>query len=209
MKIGLDVVRTGGRGLDRLLTELNGAKDAGVRAAASVLRNSIRKELRTPGSGTAYPSRKARSARNLQQQATSLAAEIRDSQATKRGLTSRRKRLANVTRRLDAIGKQQAAIDKARSKVYGPQERAGLHRASAPGESPAPDVGTLPFAVQATRVDNEMRVGVVGRWPGWAALLEGRGRVKGQRPFMTRGLNRVRSKLGPVFVGEMQKRGPK
>lgn len=160
--------------LERVRIDVEGGKDKANRAAAAILRNKIRAELRKPGSGKEYRSRAARTNKALMADIQKLGGDIRG-RLTKRQLKTKQRALRS------SIGRLQKGLDRA----------GNMHRASAPGEAPAPDVGLLPQGVKVGVVDGTLRVGVGGEWQGWLALHEGRGRAKGRRPYMELGLARA------------------
>jgi hypothetical protein len=160
--------------LERVRIDVEGGKDKANRAAAAILRNKIRAELRKPGSGKEYRSRASRTNKALVADIQKLGGEIRG-RLTKRQLKAKQRALRS------SIGRLQKGLDRAGT----------MHRASAPGEAPAPDVGLLPQGVKVGVVDGTLRVGVGGEWQGWLALHEGRGRLKGRRPYMELGLARA------------------
>jgi len=176
-------------------TRLTGAKDEGVKAMATMVRNAVRKEFAHEGSGRLYPSRKGRSVRKLTVEAVALGKTIRNAEAShssRRFIAARKARLSGVTRRLARAAKQ--------GKVAG-----ALHHASSVGESPSLDVGTIVYGIQAGITDNERRVGDVGRWKGFRALHDGGGRLTGSRPYLEIALAKVRPKLSGVCAGVARK----
>ncbi len=79
------------------------------------------------------------------------------------------------------------------------------HQASAPGESPAVDSGTLRASVGHGVVANVMRVGTA---LGYGADLEhgtlGNGGYIAARPWARPALNNARKEMGQVMVGELR-----
>lgn len=189
--------------LEAYREQCNGANDEGVKAMASALRNQARKEFAHEGHGRTYLSRKNRNVRKLTAEATKSATEVRrlqqavgagkGSQGVTNKLSNQRSHLAGVTRRLTKALKSQQS------------QGLGLHHASAVGESPAQDVGTIVAGIQAGVTDGERRVGDVGRWGGWRALHDGGGRLTGARPYLENALAKVRGKLGTIYATVMRK----
>jgi hypothetical protein len=186
--------------LRRYNDEMNEALDRGTRNAASAIRNAVRAELRTPGTGREYPSRRGRAIRKLEREITTTKTEVetatsrRGETLYKRGLSARKSALLGAERRLQrALKKQGSRPD-------------NQHRASEVGRAPAPDVGLLPQAVKAGKREGAYRVGVGGRWEGWEALHEGRGRQKGPRPFLLLGVQRIRDRLAGIWVRAVETR---
>lgn len=187
------MIAQGFRNLDRVAKQLEqvridveGGKDKANRAAAAILRNKIRAELRKPGSGRLYRSRQTGTARKIEADVNRLKGIVAAPEGlSRRGLSNKRAALLGAERRLkrnlNALG--------GRPEAQGPVT--DLHRASRPGEAPAPDVGLMPQGVKVGVVDGTLRVGVGGEWQGWLALHEGRGHTKGRRPYMELGLSRA------------------
>lgn len=200
-------VRTTGRlqrNLARYQEAVTGAGDAAIKADAALVRNSIRRQLRKKGSGKLYPSRRLRTAREALGRSVQAAERIRRLQDQReaegrltRGQTfqldAAQRRLRKEARRLQRTVNRKGL----RRGMVSPDTR---HQASAPGEPPAPDIGTLPFAIQSGITDGERRVGPVNAWEGWNALQFGEGRVTGARPFMDAGLAAVRDQLKTTSV---------
>lgn len=177
-------------------TQLSGAQDEGVKAMATTFRNTVRKEFNYQGGGRVYLSRKNRVVRKLNVEAVALGATIRNAAqqgGSRRFIAQRKSRLAGVSRRLTRALKSHP-------------QGTDLHWASAVGASPAQDVGTIAYGIQAGVTDGERRVGDVGDWRGWRALHEGGGRETGQRPFLLNALAKVQSKLVGVHVAVVRKR---
>lgn len=182
------------RQLRRYNEEMNGALEEGTKNAASALRNAVRAELRTPGTGREYPSRAARTNKALVADIITLGGDFEGRRLTKRELKIKKRKLLGTERRLARLVKRQGK---------NPENR---HRASEVGRAPAPDVGLLPQAVKAGKRDGAYRVGVGGRWEGWEALHEGRGRQKGPRPFLLLGVRRIRDRLAGIWVRAVETR---
>lgn len=183
-----------------VLEKLNGANDAGLRAAARVLRGGIREALHQPGSGELYRSRKDRAARALEAEHDRLTAKLAREDLRKRERSAAKQKLAGVARRLKRTVRGQTQDETLRRMGLDGGTHRAIHQASAAGEAPAPDVGLLPQAVVVGKAEGELRVGVGGKWRGWFALNDGRGRIRAARPFMALGLARVRDKLSKAFV---------
>jgi hypothetical protein len=184
------------KGLLDYRTQLSGAEDEGVKAMATMFRNQVRKEFNYQGKGRVYLSRKNRVVRKLNVEAVALGNTIRNasqSGGSRKFLAERKSRLAGVTRRLGRALK---------SHPQGTE----LHWASAIGDSPSKDVGTIVYGIQAGVTDGERRVGDVGGWRGWRALHEGGGRLSGARPFLVNALRKVLPKLAGVNVAVVRKR---
>ncbi|HEY4100095.1 MAG TPA: hypothetical protein VGM20_04365 [Gemmatimonadales bacterium] len=193
---GVEVVSDIAGGMTAYRERLSGAQDAGVKAMASMYRNAVRKEFKYEGSGKQYPSRKARTIRDLTVQAVALGGQIRDAQqhgGSRKFIASRKQRLSGVTLKLQRVIKRKGV------------DAGALHRASVVGASPSQDVGTIVQGIQAGITDGERRVGDVGGWKGWAALHDGGGRLTGPRPYLINALNKVRGKLAGVNVTVVRK----
>lgn len=212
--LGLRGLTSAAKGLQAYRSGAEGAFDEGVKAGATALRNAARAELRKPGTGRVYPSRVGRTVRKQQSAIAKTDARItvagnedsrylsRQRAALKRSQSRHRKTL----KRLAAEG-----VNRLQSQnVLRPgQQRVPLHQASVEGAAPAPDVGLLPQAVKAGVLDGTRVVGVGGSWKGWVALHEGRGRVKGPRPFLSLALARVADKLGGIMVSRIKTKLPR
>lgn len=186
--------------LDRYNQEMNGALEKGTRNAASAIRNAVRAELRTPGTGKEYRSRRGRSIRALETDIAATKLQVLSgvgrggTKLSRRGLSAKQRGLASVERRLQrAVKKQGKRPD-------------DLHRASVVGKAPAPDVGLMPQAIKAGKRQGAFRVGVGGDWAGWEALHEGRGRQKGPRPFITLGIQRIKDRLAGIWTRAVENR---
>lgn len=202
MTIGLTLrgLESVARDLRRYNEEMNGALEEGTKNAASAIRNAVRAELRTEGTGREYPSRRGRAIRKLEREIATTKTEVETQTSRKgetlykRGLSFRKSALMGAERRLSrAIKKQGKRPD-------------NQHRASVVGRAPAPDVGLLPQAVKAGKREGAYRVGVGGKWEGWEALHEGRGRLTGPRPFLLLGVARIKDRLAGIWVRTVQKR---
>lgn len=173
------------------------AYDEGLRNCATALRNATRAELRKPGSGRLYPSRVGRTVRR----------QIDE--------VSARKRLLADPNRQDVRSSDRVKLKRSRKRLKRTIERLGSqgirvdrkHRASAEGEPPAPDVGLLPQGVKAGVIDDTRVVGVGGEWEGWEALHEGRGRVRGKRPYFDLAIRRIEGRLPDILVKTIRERG--
>lgn len=195
--VGLRGLPEAAERLQQFRSDMEGADDEGVKAMATLVRNAARAALRQPGSGREYPSRVGRTVRTQTKSLAKLQSRVDAGELDYRGATSKQK---------SALKRSQARLRKTLRRL----DRAtpgGLHRASAPGEAPAPDVGLLPQAVKAGVLDGTRVVGVGGRWEGWEALHEGRGRVKSPRPFLQLAIDRVKSKLVGVYISAVRGKG--
>lgn len=177
-----------------------GAKLA-VDAAAITLKAEIQIQLSKPGTGRYY----AKAALTARVGVTGSITPTQHQQYIKRRQKNRR---LNATRRAYARALNSGAIafeDVTRRDVL-----TGLHRASAPGESPAPDTGTLKRSAFIERTEKGSRVGVA---VAYATALEF-GTVRAgkdrnitilPRPFMRPALAAVKSNLGDVFVSRIKR----
>lgn len=213
MTIGLTLrgLESVSRQLRRYNEEMNGALDEGTKNAASAIRNAVRAELRTEGTGREYPSRRTRAVREIERKNAETRLEIETGiglsyngnggeTLSRRQLGYRKQVLAGGERRLARAIKK---IEKLKGKQGRPSD---THRASVVGRAPAPDVGLLPQAVKAGKREGAYRVGVGGKWEGWEALHEGRGRLTGPRPFLLLGVARIKDRLAGIWVRTVQKR---
>jgi hypothetical protein len=185
--------------LERVRVDLEGGKDKANRAAAAILRNKIRAALRQPGSGRFHRSRQSQTARKIEADVRRLEGIVAAPEGlSRRGLSNKRAALSGAKLRLKRNLKSLGGRPEAQGPVT------DLHRASAAGEAPAPDVGLLPQGVKVGVVDGTLRVGVGGEWQGWLALHEGRGRSKGRRPYMELGLARalpdIKDRVAAVLI---------
>lgn len=175
--------------------EVTDAYDAGLRNCATALRNATRAQLHRPGTGRQYPSRVGRTVRKQVAAIARLKAESAGGD------------IPELARRKGNLRRSKARLRQTLTRLNR-STPGGLHRASAPGEPPAPDVGLLPQAVKAgTLPDGTRIVGVGGSWEGWEALHEGKGRIHGKRPFFQLAIDRVKDKLSGILVSTIRERG--
>lgn len=160
------------RSLAQLRANVASAIPHALDKAALVLREEISNELSRPGSGRFYPKRRAKGSTSAK------AAKARK---------SFNRRLSGVARALNA-GAPLASVKKSFIK--------SLHRASAPGESPAPDTNELKRSV-AIQVDGDVRN--VGAFIKYAAPLHFGTRWIKPRPFMTKALVAAQARLQAAF----------
>lgn len=178
--------------------ELDKSFDKATAVAARAVRNAVRAELRTQGTGIEYPSRRGRAGRRVKAD-LELKQETLRTRIGKGGNLLSDKALRRVER---AVKSRELKLTRIQKRQGGRVE--DLHRASEVGQAPAPDVGLLPQGIKSGKVGSEFRVGVGGKWEGWQALHEGEGQ-RGPRPFLTRGVNRIKDRLAGIFVGVVQK----
>lgn len=165
-----------------------------IDTAAVVLKTEIVRQLSTPGRGRYY----AKSAQTAGAMPGPMTPAERATQRKRRA----RNRALNVRRQAYAKALNAGAI--AFEDITKRNILTGLHRASAPGDPPAPDTGTLRRSAFIERTETGVRVGVA---MAYAAALEfgttraGRNRktVILPRPFMRPALAAVQSQLGSVF----------
>lgn len=188
--------------LDRYQQDLNKSLDRATAVAARAVRNAVRAELRTPGTGTEYPSRRGRVGLRVEREIEGKQQTLLSRVGKGGGLLSDRA-LRNVERSLKS---RQLKLTRIRKKQG--QRPDDLHTASVVGRAPAPDVGLMPQAVKAGKVGTEFRVGVGGKWEGWEALHEGRGVQRGPRPFLTLGIARIKDRLANIYVRMVEKQRP-
>ncbi len=169
--------------------------DEALAQAALVLKTEIQRQLSTPGRGRYYA------------KASRVAGETPMGPRTSAEATKLRQRRQGV-RRLNA--KRRATAAALNSGAISPESitsrriLTGLHRASAPGDPPAPDTGTLRRSAFVERTERGVRVGVA---MPYAAPLEfgttragtGRNVTIAPRPFMRPALAKTRAMLGDVF----------
>ncbi|GAB1340884.1 hypothetical protein [Gemmatimonas sp.] len=182
------------RALQRFQQAVKAQQQRAIDTAAVVLKTEIVRQLSTPGRGRYYAK-------------TAQAAGVMPGPVTPADRATQRKRRArtralNVRRQAYAKALNAGAIDI--GDITKRNILTGLHRASAPGDPPAPDTGTLRRSAFIERTETGVRVGVA---MAAAAALEfgttraGRNRktVILPRPYMRPALAAVQSQLGSVF----------
>lgn len=188
--------------LKRFQDAVRGRQQLAVDAAAVLLKTEIVRQLSTPGQGRYY-AKVARAAGDT------VVGPRTPKEATK--LRQRRQgvRRLNAKRRAYAAALNAGAIDA--GDITNRRVLTGLHRASKPGDPPAPDTGFLRRSAFIERTGKGVRVGVSA--PAALALEFGTVRAgKGRtttilpRPFMRPALTKVRAQLGPVFVSSIRVR---
>jgi hypothetical protein len=196
------------KGLARYNEEMQEALDAGTRNAATAIRNSVRAELRTPGTGREYPSRRGRAIRGIERDLVSVKESLASGRSRSKVLPAGSPLGSNERKSLER-GIVSAERRLARAIKKQGKRPGKLHRASEVGRAPAPDVGLLPQAVKAGKREGAYRVGVGGEWEGWEALHEGRGRLTGRRPFIELGIARIKDRLAGIWTRAIESRkGP-
>ncbi len=148
---------------------------------AILLRNEVTNNLSTPGRGKFYAKRR------------NAGAGVGPRTRAEVNARTFNRRLSRVVGSLNAGVSNISAVAKSYIK--------NLHRASAPGDPPAPDLGTLKRSVFIERTATGYIIGVAARTGIY--LERGTLRIK-PRPFLRPALARVRRQLG-VFVSEIQK----
>ena len=163
--------------------------------AALVLKTEIQRQLSTPGRGRYY----AKAARVAGESPMGPRAPA---EATK--LRQRRQgvRRLNAKRRATAAALNSGAIEP--GAITSRRILTGLHRASQPGDPPAPDTGTLRRSAFVERTERGVRVGVampygVALELGTTGAGRGRNVTIAPRPFMRPALAVTRAQLGDVF----------
>ncbi len=119
--------------------------------------------------------------------------------AANRKLNDKRRRYAG------ALNAGAITIDAVTSK----RVLTGLHRASKPGDSPAPDTGALKRSTFLERTERGIRVGVgmaYGAPLEFGTTRAGRSRktVILPRPFMRPALAATRARFGPIFTATLR-----
>lgn len=199
-------IRTGSGGspgdaLDRLRKDVRVRSEKALATVAATLATEIDRQLTTPGQGRYYAkiSRAAGDRRGPLTVAEAVSLAKRKRRA--RALNSKR----NDTARLLNAG----TIDI--GSITSKRVLTGLHRASKPGDPPAPDTGTLRNSRFIEKTERGLRVGVA--MPYAQPLEFGTTRAGRQRktvilprPFMRPALAAVRDQMGEVFRATMRGR---
>lgn len=173
-----------------------------VDAGAALLKTEIVRQLSTPGQGRYY----AKVAR--------VAGETQAGPRTAKESTRLRQRRAgvrklNAKRRGYAMALNAGAISP--GDITNRRVLTGLHRASKPGDPPAPDTSFLRRSTFIERTGKGGRVGVSA--PAALALEFGTTRAGKRRnvtiaprPFMRPALAKVREQLGQIFISTLRVR---
>ena len=192
------------RAADLALLKLQQRVHANAREAVALvganLKAEIVRKLSTQGTGRYY----AKASQVAGASAGPMSKEERAALRKRR----QKARALNVRRRAVATALNAGAIEF--GSITKKPILTGLHRASAPGEPPAPDTGTLRRSAFIERTDRGVRVGVA---MPYAAALEfgttraGRDRktVILPRPFLRPALAQIRTTLGPVFTESIKR----
>jgi phage gpG-like protein len=183
------------KALERFQRSVRERQRLGIMALAASLKTEIVRQLSTPGAGRYYA--KASRAAGETPKGPKNASE-RAALARRR----RQNRKLNEKRRGYAMALNAGAITF--GDITSRRVLTGLHRASKPGDPPAPDTGTLRRSAFIEPTENGARVGVA--MPYGAALEFGTTRAGRKRnvtiaprPFMRPALARVREQFGNVF----------
>jgi hypothetical protein len=172
-----------------------------VSLAAVTLKAEIQQQLSKPGQGRYYA------------KASRLAGSPTPTSNADR--TALKKRLAKA-RKLNALRRSYARNLNRGTVAFGDITRrnvvVGLHRASKPGDPPAPDTGTLKRSAFVERTARGARTGV-GAVQALAMEFgtANAGKTKSvrilPRPFMRPALVAARAQLGNVFISTLRARG--
>lgn len=189
--------------LDNFANAVRGRRSGAVDVVGVALKAEIVQRLGRPGTGRYYA--------KLRAAAGDSAGPLTETEAKSLQRRKRSVRKLNIERVLTA--KRLNAGTMSLSQIKKKSVLTGLHRASAPGESPAPDTRALRGSVFIERTERGVRVGV---GMAYGAALEfgttraGKSRnvVILPRPFMRPSLEAVRDRLGDV-VRTTLKVGPR
>jgi hypothetical protein len=189
----------------RFQQAIKARRESAVVTLGALLKTEIVRQLSTPGAGRYY----AKTARTAGE-------TPRGPRNTAERTALARRRLQN--RRLNAKRQQTADALNAgtitRDAIRSARVLTGLHRASKPGDPPAPDTGTLRRSAFLERTANGVRVGVA--MPYAAALEFGTTRAGKQRnvtiaprPFLRPAMAKIRAQFGVLFRATLQTGGPR
>lgn len=190
------------RALSRFKQAVLQRNQMAIEAGAALLKTEIVRQLSTPGQGRYY----AKVAR--------AAGETPKGPRTQQEATRLRQRRAGV-RKLNAKRRGYAMALNAGAIEFGDITNArvltGLHRASKPGDPPAPDTGFLRRSAFIERTGKGMRVGVSAPAAlplefGTTRAGKARNVTIAPRPFMRPALAKVRAQLGPIFISTLRVR---
>jgi hypothetical protein len=191
---------TGAAGVAQLRNQILSRSQVALQAVGLELKTEVSRTLSSPGSGRYY----AKTARTAGVMPTGPRNAAERVALARRHL--RNKRL-NGQRRAAAEGLNAGRLSIA--DIRSRRTLTGLHRASAPGEAPAPDSGTLRRSAFIERTATGVRVGVA---MPYARALEfgasGAGRFRRTtilpRPFMRPARAAAESRMGTIFVSTMR-----
>lgn len=190
----------GNAGATPLRNQILARSQVALQAAGLELKTEVSRQLSSPGSGRYY-AKTARTAGVLPTGPRNGAERIA---LARRVLRNRR---LNAQRRsaADGLNSGRLSIADIRSR----RTLTGLHRASAPGEAPAPDTGTLRRSAFIERTASGVRVGVAmpyGRALEFGTAAAGRFRRTTilPRPFMRPARAAAESRMGTIFVSTMR-----
>lgn len=172
--------------LDAFANAVRAKAPQAIDALAVSLKSEIERQLSTPGQGRYYakladdgrtnigPFRGRRGIGPLSK-AQARAEKLNTlRQSTAAGLNAGTRALSSISRR-DVL--------------------TGLHRASKPGDPPAPDTGALKRSTFVERIGKGARVGVAMLYAKW--LEFGTATIR-PRPFMRPALAQIRARFGPI-----------
>ncbi len=191
--------------LERFRQSVRAGRESAVETVGALLKTEIVRQLSSEGAGRYY-AKVARTAGETPQGPRNTAERTA---LARRRLLNRR---LNAKRQGYATALNAGAIVK--EDITSRRVLTGLHRASKPGDSPAPDTGTLRRSAFIERTEHGVRVGVA--MPYAAALEFGTTRAGRQRnvtiaprPFMRPAMERLRGKFGRLFRATLQTSGPR
>jgi hypothetical protein len=185
--------------LVRFANGVRGRQPSAVDAVAVALKAEIQVQLSKPGMGRYYA--------KVRQNRDAFTPALPSSP------TGRLKKTLERNRRLNAIRTSTARNLNRGSIKFGDITRrdvlTGLHRASKPGDPPAPDTGALKRSAFVERVGAGARVGVAMAYGpalelGTTRAGRSRRTVILPRPFMRPALAMIRARLGEVLVGPLR-----
>lgn len=191
---------TGAAGVAQLRNQILARSQIALQAVGVELKTEVSRQLSSPGSGRYY-AKTARTAgvlptgpRNAAERVALARRQLRN-----RRLNAQRRRAA------DGLNTSRLTLADIRSR----RTLTGLHRASAPGEAPAPDTGALRRSAFVERTATGVRVGVA--MPYGRALefgTSGAGRFRRTtilpRPFMRPARANAEDRMGQIFVSTMR-----
>lgn len=184
----------------RLRQQLVTRGQTALQAVGLELKTEVQRQLSTPGTGRYY----AKAARTAGVTPTGPRNAAERVALARRTLRNRK---LNAQRSAAARGLNAGRLSL--EQIASRRTLTGLHRASAPGEPPAPDTGTLRRSAFVERTGNGVRVGVAMAYAralefGTTSAGKSRRTTILPRPFMRPSRVAAEARMGQIFVATMR-----